>query len=32
MNAQARLGNLKARRAVHVVHAVAHAPRIIAHH
>ena len=30
--AQARLGNLKARRAVHVVHAVAHAPRIIAHH
>jgi hypothetical protein len=32
MNAQARLGNLKARRAIHVVHAVAHAPRIIAHH
>jgi len=32
MNAQARLGNLKARRAVHVVHAVAQAPRIIAHH
>ncbi len=31
MNAQARLGNLKARRAVHVVHAVARAPRIIAH-
>ncbi len=31
MNAQARLGNVKARRAVHVVHAVAHAPRIIAH-
>ena len=32
MNAQARQGNVKARRAVHVVHAVAHAPRIIAHH
>jgi hypothetical protein len=32
MNAQARLGNLKARRAIHVVHAVAKAPRIIAHH
>jgi hypothetical protein len=32
MNAQARLGNVKARRAVHVVHAVAQAPRIIAHH
>jgi hypothetical protein len=32
MNAQARLGNLKARRAIHVVHTVAHAPRIIAHH
>ncbi|MGH8310657.1 MAG: hypothetical protein ACRETX_12800 [Steroidobacteraceae bacterium] len=32
MNAQAQLGNLKARRAVHVVHAVARAPRIIAHH
>ena len=31
MNAQAKLGNVKARRAVHVVHAVAHAPRIIAH-
>jgi hypothetical protein len=32
MNAQARLGNLKAWRAIHVVHAVAKAPRIIAHH
>lgn len=32
MNAQAHHGNVKARRAVHVVHAVAHAPRIIAHH
>ncbi len=31
MNAQAKLGNVKARRAVHVVHAVARAPRIIAH-
>ncbi len=30
MNAQARLGNIKACRAIHVVHAVARAPRIIA--
>ncbi len=30
--AQAKLGNVKARRAVHVVHAVAQAPRIISHH
>lgn len=32
MHAQAKLGNLKARRSVHVLHAVARAPRIVSRH